>query len=124
MATRDLVSLVFTANDKQVQDALTRTDKGLTGVTGTAEKSGNRIQQSFSRAGAGIKGAAGQIPGVGGALSALVSPAGLATAGIGLVVGGLTKAVTGALDLGRELGELREKTGISAEGVADNAPGD
>ena len=117
MATRSLVSLLFTANDKQVQDALTRTDKGLTGVTDTAKKSGNRIQQSFSKAGAGIKGAAGQIPGVGGALSALVSPAGLAAAGIGLVVGGLTKAIGGTLDLGRELGELREKTGISAEGL-------
>ena len=42
---------------------------------------------------------------------------GLATAGIGLVVGGLTKMVSKTLDVGRRLGELREKLGVSAEGI-------
>ena len=83
MATRDLVSLVFTANDKQVQDALTRTGKGLDGLGGQAEKSGGRVQKSFSGAGNSVKGLAGGIPGIGGALSALTSPAGIATAAIG-----------------------------------------
>ena len=42
----------------------------------------------------------------GGALAALASPAGLAAAGIGLVVGGLTKMVTKTLDVGRSLGDV------------------
>ena len=43
----------------------------------------------------------------GGALAGLASPAGLAAAGIGLVVGGLTKMVTKTLDVGRSVGERR-----------------
>ena len=54
-----------------------------------------------------IQGAAGKVPVLGGALSALTSPAGLAAAGIGLVVGGLTKMVTKTLDVGRALGRRR-----------------
>ena len=82
MATRDLVSLVFTADDRQVQQALTRTDKGLDGLGGQAEKSGGRVQKSFSGAGDSVKGLAGRIPGVGGALSGLgVTPAGASDRG-------------------------------------------
>ena len=57
------------------------------------------------------------MPVFGGSLAALASPAGLAAAGIGLVVGGLTKMVGKTLDVGRRLGELREKLGVSAESI-------
>ena len=56
------------------------------------------------------QGFANRIPVVGGALAGLATPAGLATAAIGLTVGVLTKMVTKTLDLGRELGRIREIT--------------
>ena len=55
---------------------------------------------------------------VGGALAQLASPAGLATAAIGLVVGGMAKMVSKTLDIGRNcIGELREKLNVSAESI-------
>ena len=75
------------------------------------------IGQSFANVQKKIQGAAGKVPVFGGALAALASPAGLAAAGIGLVVGGLTKMVTKTLDVGRSLGEMREATGVSAENL-------
>ena len=117
MATRDLVSLVFTANDKQVQQALTRTGKGLDGLGGQAEKSGGRIQKSFSGAGTSVKGLAGRIPGIGGALSALTSPAGIATAAIGLVVAGIGAAVGKVASLEKELRPMIQQSGLSAESL-------
>ena len=117
MATRDLVSLVFTANDKQVQTALTRTGKGLDGLGGQAEKSGGRVQKSFNGAGNSVKGLAGRIPGVGGALSALASPAGIATAAIGLVVGGIGAAVGKVSTLEKELRPMIQRSNLSAESL-------
>ena len=117
MATRDLVSLVFTANDKQVQNALTRTGKGLDGLGGQAEKSGGRVQKSFSGAGNSVKGLAGGIPGVGGALSALTSPAGAATAAIGLVVAGIGAAVGKVSSLEKELRPMIQRSNLSAESL-------
>ena len=75
------------------------------------------IGQSFTNLQGKIQGAAGKVPVVGSSLAALASPAGLAAAGIGLVVGGLTKMVTKTLDVGRSLGEMREATGVSAENL-------
>ena len=117
MATRDLVSLVFTANDKQVQDALTRTGKGLDGLGGQAEKSGGRVQRSFNGAGNSVKGLAGGIPGIGGALSALTSPAGIATAAIGLVVAGIGAAVGKVSTLEKELRPMIQRSNLSAESL-------
>ena len=117
MATRSLVSLLFTADDRQVQQALTRTDKGLDGLGGQAEKSGGRIQKSFSGAGDGVKGLAGRIPGVGGALSALTSPAGAATAAIGLVVAGIGAAVGKVTSLEKELRPMIQRSNLSAESL-------
>ena len=117
MATRDLVSLVFTANDKQVQNALTRTGKGLDGLGGQAEKSGGRVQKSFSGAGDSVKGLAGRIPGVGGALGALTSPAGAATAAIGLVVAGIGAAVGKVTSLEKELRPMIQRSNLSAESL-------
>ena len=117
MATRDLVSLVFTADDRAVQAALTRTDKGLDGLGGQAEKSGGRIQGAFSGAGDSVKGLAGRIPGVGGALSGLVTPAGAATAAIGLVVGGIGAAVGKVSSLEKELRPMIQRSNLSAESL-------
>ena len=117
MATRDLVSLLFTADDRQVQQALTRTDKGLDGLGGQAEKSGGRVQKSFSGAGDSVKGLAGRIPGVGGALGALASPAGIATAAIGLVVGGIGAAVGKVSSLEKELRPMIQRSNLSAESL-------
>ena len=117
MATRDLVSLVFTADDRQVQQALTRTDKGLDGLGGQAEKSGGRVQKSFSGAGDSVKGLAGRVPGVGGALAALASPAGIATAAIGLVVGGIGSAVGKVSSLEKELRPMIQRSNLSAESL-------
>ena len=117
MATRDLVSLLFTADDRQVQQALTRTDKGLDGLGGQAEKSGGRVQKSFSGAGDSVKGLAGRIPGVGGALSGLVTPAGAATAAIGLVVGGIAAAVGKVSSLEKELRPMIQRSNLSAESL-------
>ena len=117
MATRDLVSLVFTADDRQVQQALTRTDKGLDGLGGQAEKSGGRVQKSFSGAGDSVKGLAGRIPGVGGALSGLVTPAGAATAAIGLVVGSIGAAVGKVSSLEKELRPMIQRSNLSAESL-------
>ena len=90
---------------------------GLATAKGQADKTTKGIGKSFSNMQQKIQGAAGKIPVVGSSLAALASPAGLATAGIGLVVGGLTKMVSKTLDVGRRLGELREKLGVSAEGI-------
>ena len=117
MATRDLVSLVFTANDKQVQQALTRTGKGLDGLGGQAEKSGGRVQKSFNGAGNSVKGLAGQIPGVGGALSSLTSPAGIATVAIGAVVAGIGAAVGKVTSLEKELRPMIQRSNLSAESL-------
>ena len=73
------------------------------------------IGQSFANVQQKIQGAAGKVPVFGGALASLASPAGLAAAGIGLVVGGLTKMVTKTLDVGRALGTARETTGVATE---------
>ena len=117
MATRDLVSLVFTADDRAVQSALTRTGTGLDGLGGQAEKSGGRVQKSFSGAGDSVKGLAGRIPGVGGALGALASPAGIATAAIGLVVGSIGAAVGKVSSLEKELRPMIQRSNLSAESL-------
>ena len=83
----------------------------------SAEKSANKAKTAFGNMATKAKGAAGQIPIVGGALSGMVSPAGAAAAGIALAVGAVTKMVTKTLDLGRNLGEAREKLNVSAEAI-------
>ena len=83
----------------------------------SAEKSANKAKTAFGNMATKAKGAAGQIPIIGGALSGLATPAGAATAVIGLAVGALTKMVTKALDLGRNLGEAREALNVSAESI-------
>ena len=97
-------------------------DEGLSKAEARTEKFGGKVKKTlggvtgaFGKAQKSIQTTAGKVPIVGGALAGLASPAGLATAGIGLVVGGLTKMVTGALATGRALGEMREATGVSAE---------
>ena len=75
------------------------------------------IGQSFTNAQQKIQGAAAKVPVFGGSLAALASPVGLATAAIGLVIGGLTKMVSKTLEVGRSLGEMREATGVSAENL-------
>ena len=80
-----------------------------------AETTTKGIGAAFGRAQKSIQGAAGKVPVFGGALAGLASPLGLATAGIGLVVGGLTKMVTKTLDVGRALGTARETTGVATE---------
>ena len=77
--------------------------KGLTAAQGQAEKAGKGITGAFSRVQKSIQSTAGRVPVIGGALAGLATPAGLATAGVGLVVGGLTKMVSKSLDLGRAM---------------------
>ena len=91
--------------------------QGLATAKGQADKTTKGIGKSFSNMQQKIQGAAGKVPVVGSSLAALVTPAGLATAGIGLVVGGMAKMVSKTLDVGRRLGELREKLGVSAEAI-------
>ena len=90
---------------------------GMTQAKGHADKTTKGIGKSFSNLQGKIQGAAGKVPVIGGALAGLATPAGLATAGIGLVVGGMAKMVSKSLDVGRRLGELREKLGVSAESI-------
>ena len=89
--------------------------KGLATAKEQAATTSKSIGSSFGRAQKSIQGAAGKVPVFGAGLAALASPAGLAAAGIGLVVGGLTKMVTKTLDVGRALGASREATGVAAE---------
>ena len=91
--------------------------QGLAGAKTQADKTTKGIGTSFGNMQQKIQGAAGKVPVVGSSLAALASPAGLAAAGIGLVVGGMAKMVSKSLDVGRRLGELREKLGVSAEGI-------
>ena len=92
--------------------------KGQTDKFGTAaEKSANKAKTAFGNMASSARNAAGRIPVVGGALSGLATPAGAATAVIGLAVGALAKMVTKTLDLGRNLGEAREKLNVSAEAI-------
>ena len=58
-----------------------------------------------------------RFPILGGALSGLLTPAGLVTVAIGAVVGIVGKAISKTLDLGRNLGALRETTGETAENI-------
>ena len=88
---------------------------GLAKAKGQAETTTKGIGSAFGRAQKSIQGAAAKVPVFGGALAGLASPAGLAAAGIGLVVGGLTKMVTKTLAVGRALGEARERTGVATE---------
>ena len=90
---------------------------GMKKAESTATKTTGKISAAFGKAQKSIQGAAGRVPVVGGALAGLASPAGLATAAIGLVVGSMVKMVSKTLDVGRRLGELREKLGVSAEGI-------
>ena len=90
---------------------------GLANAKGQAEKTAKGIGSAFGRAQKSVQAAAGKVPVFGGALASLASPMGLASAGIGLIVGGLTKMVGKTLDVGRRLGELREKLGVSAESI-------
>ena len=90
---------------------------GMTQAKGHAERTTKSIGASFGRAQAKIQATASKVPVVGGALAGLATPAGLATAAIGLVVGSMIKMVSKTLDVGRRLGELREKLGVSAEGI-------
>ena len=89
--------------------------KGLADAKGQAEKTTKGITGAFGKAQQSIQGAASKVPVFGGGLAALASPAGLASAGIALVVGGLTKMVSKTLDVGRALGASREATGVAAE---------
>ena len=91
--------------------------QGMTQAKGHAERTTKSIGASFGRAQAKIQGTVSKVPLVGSSLASLVTPAGLATAAIGLVVGGMAKMVSKTLDVGRRLGELREKTGVSAEAI-------
>ena len=98
--------------------------KGITGarqdteeLAKGVEKKTGRMRAGFDKVGTSAKNAAGKIPFVGGALTSMLTPAGLATAAIGGTVAVVTKMVTKTLDLGRELGTLRERTGVSAEGI-------
>ena len=52
-----------------------------------------------------------------GKITSMITPVGLATAAIGGMAAVMLGSVTSALSLGRELGALREKTGISAESL-------
>ena len=90
---------------------------GLGKAKTQAETTTKGIGKSFTNLQGKIQGAAGKVPVVGSSLAALASPAGLAAAGIGLVVGSLTKMVTKTLDVGRSLGTMREATGVSAENL-------
>ena len=90
---------------------------GLGKAKTQAETTTKGIGKSFTNLQGKIQGAAGKVPVVGTSLAALASPAGLAAAGIGLVVGSLTKMVTKTLDVGRSLGTMREATGVSAENL-------
>ena len=88
---------------------------GLGKAKTQAETTTKGIGSAFGRAQKSIQGAASKVPVFGGTLASLASPAGLAAAGIGLVVGGLTKMVTKTLDVGRALGTARETTGVATE---------
>ena len=99
-------------------------DEGLSKAEARTEKFGGRVKKTlggvtgaFGKAQKSIQATAGKVPIVGGALAGLATPAGLATAGIGLVVGGLTKMVSKTLDVGRRLGEMREKLNVGAEAI-------
>ena len=91
--------------------------QGMTQAKGHAERTTKSIGASFGRAQAKIQGTVSKVPLVGSSLASLVTPAGLATAAIGLVVGGMAKMVSKTLDVGRRLGELREKLGVNAEAI-------
>ena len=91
--------------------------QGLASAKTQADKTSKGISAGFSKAQKSIQGAAGKVPVIGGALAGLTTPSGAAAAGIALVVGGLVKMVSKTLDVGRRLGELREKLGVSAEGI-------
>ena len=90
---------------------------GLSKAKTQAATTTKGIGQSFANVQKKIQGAAAKVPVFGGALAGIASPAGLAAAGIGLVVGGLTKAVGKTLDVGRRLGELTEKLGVGTDAI-------
>ena len=94
---------------------------GLTKAVGAAETRvgtfNTKASGAFRSIGNSARTAAGQVPILGGALNALLTPAGLAAGAAGAISIGLGKAVAKSLELGRSLGELREKTGVSAEAL-------
>ena len=91
--------------------------KGLVNAKGQADKTTKGIGSAFGRMQQRIQGAAGKIPIVGSSLAALATPAGLATAAIGLVVGGLTKMVTGVIRAEKELRPMIERSRIGGEAL-------
>ena len=88
---------------KKLQEGLGKAQKSATGTLG-------KMQQRW-------QGFANRIPVVGGALAGLATPAGAATAAIGLATAAIGGMVKKTLDLGRQLGEAREKLNVSAEGI-------
>ena len=91
--------------------------KGLANAKGEAGKTTKDIGSAFGRMQQRIQGAAGKIPIVGSSLAALATPAGLATAAIGLVVGGLIKMVTGVIRAEKELRPMIERSRIGGEAL-------
>ena len=81
----------------------------MTQAKSHAERTTKSIGASFGRAQAKIQGTVSKVPLVGSSLASLVTPAGLATAAIGLVVGGMAKMVSKTLDVGRRLGRAARK---------------
>ena len=95
--------LVIKANAKGLKTGLDSAQKTVSSKLGKMEK---RLQ-----------GFAGKIPIVGGELKGLGGPALVASAAIGIAVGAVAGMVKKTLDLGRSLGEAREKLGVSDEGI-------
>ena len=91
--------------------------KGLANAKGQADKTTKGIGSAFGRMQQRIQGAAGKIPIVGSSLAALATPAGLATAAIGLVVGGLIKMVSGVITAEKELRPMIERSRIGGEAL-------
>ena len=102
----------------------TNSRQGLGKAKTQAATTTKGIGQSFANVQQKIQGAAGKVPVFGGALAGLASPAGLAAAGIGLVVGGLTKMVTKTLDVGQGVGNGAGDYRGRNRSVADLQPGD
>ena len=95
--------LVIKANAKGLKTGLDNAQQTVSSKFGKMEK---RLQ-----------GFAGKVPIVGGQLSGLGGPALVASAAIGIAVTAVAGMVKKTLDLGRELGESREKLEVSAEGI-------
>ena len=95
--------LVIKANAKGLKTGLDNAQTTVKNKFGAMEK---RLQ-----------GFAGKIPIVGGELKGLGGPALIASAAIGIAVTAVAGMVKKTLDLGRSLGEAREKLGVSAEKI-------